>query len=388
LIAHVLAGDGAFLQVLKNMLYFETRDPKNWVATLCLPAQVCFVFAFCNTATAMTVDASGPDFYKVVRGVSSWNIVLEGPIRSGDAGRVERALSAAGTSGADVYISSPGGDMIEAMKIGRIIRKSGATTKMGSLRTDNTAKFGELYGLRHVSGQCFSACALVFMGGVYRMQESSSPFGVHRFSRSGVPAPYDLDIGQIVSANLVAYMIEMGIDPALIEIMVQEGSSGIRLLTNDELKRLRVVNDGRMPAVWSIELVPGGQYLRGSQITVYGEGKINLMCDGSEIVIFSIYEAGVERALSVARGGWFHSILIDGAESPLPDSVKPKAEGARIMTLFRLSEEQARATAKAKSIGHAMQVGRGAPTFVGYMIDVERDDRTRLRVFVENCLKS
>ena len=88
------------------------------------------------------------------------------------------------------------------------------------------------------------------------------------------PRATDLDVGQILSAMIGRYIREMGAEPGLFDLMVKVGAGDIYLLSEQETKALRVVNGGRMPPEWSIEVVPGSMYLKGAQETVFGLGRL------------------------------------------------------------------------------------------------------------------
>ena len=120
----------------------------------------------------------------------------------------------------------------------------------------------------------------------------------------------DLDLGQILSADIGSYIREMGVDPGLFDLMVKAGASEIYLLSEQEAKALNVVNNGRMPSEWSIEATPEGTYLKGVQNTEHGEGKFTFGCLDEKIFIFSFYQAG-DRAKVIADGSWIHSLMID-----------------------------------------------------------------------------
>lgn len=175
----------------------------------------------------MSVRVEQPDWYKVLSGDKSWNIVLEGVIDSGAPARVAEALRKAGSDGADVFISSPGGNLFAGMQIGRLIRKARANTHIGTLAADPSNSFAGRPGVKHVPGPCFSACALAFLGGVYRFSTKGSQFGVHRFSSSSGPTSGDLDTAQIVAAAVGTYIREMDVDPGLFDLMVQQGKDAI-----------------------------------------------------------------------------------------------------------------------------------------------------------------
>lgn len=336
-------------------------------------------------AGVLSVRADKPDWYKVLRGIASWNIVLDGEIDSGAAARVAEALRSAGPDGADVYINSPGGNLLVGMQIGRLIRQAGASTWIGTLARDTENTWAGKAGVKHVAGYCYSACSLAFLGGVYRYAGEGDEYGVHRFSSGASPTTGDLDTAQVASAAVGTYIREMDVDPALFDFMVERGKDSVRILAMQELTRLNVVNNGRQRAEWSIEIVEGGTYLRGVQDTVHGRGKAVLLCQKGRINYYSFYQAGIERAKSLVSGGWYHSLLVDGKSIALPDPARTKASGDEISAEFPLTRDQAMSIASSSSMGHAMLMGRDAPTFVGYQIDIPASAAGKVGTFIRNC---
>ena len=84
----------------------------------------------------------------------------------------------------------------------------------------------------------------------------------------------------------------------------------------------------------------------------------------------SFYEAGTKRANEIARGNWEHSLLLGTTMTPLPVPDKISVVGDEIQTLFDLDNMQVQAIASSSSFGHAMQLYREAPMFVGCQIDI------------------
>jgi hypothetical protein len=102
----------------------------------------------------------------------------------------------------------------------------------------------------------------------------------------------------------------------------------------------------------------------------------------------SFYQIGADKARSVAAGGWYHSLMLDDRTEPLPDPVRTKATGIEIATLFPLTSNQAMAVASStRSIGHAMQLSREAPTYVGFQVDVPASATQKVGAFIRNCLR-
>src|SRR5665213_1163085 len=85
--------------------------------------------------------------------------------------RLDDAHLAAGDM---IVMSSPGGDLNQAMIMGEIIRSRGLATAVGVV--DAAGRIKPSY--------CASACVLVFAGGNIRFGVEGSALGVHRFVTS------------------------------------------------------------------------------------------------------------------------------------------------------------------------------------------------------------
>jgi len=126
-----------------------------------------------------------------------------------------------------VTFDSPGGSPYKAMDLGRLIRRYGLAT------------------VQIRSTECASACALAFLGGSTRAAMAGS-IGVHRSSfsdTSSMPVDDAVSSVQLLTADIIAYMNEMGVDPSLLQLALQYGSDDIRYLSSSEMQRYRVVTD-------------------------------------------------------------------------------------------------------------------------------------------------
>lgn len=123
-----------------------------------------------------------------------------------------------------VVFDSPGGNPYAAMKLGRLIR---------SLHL-NTLQIKQL--------ECSSACALAFLGGVQRMALPGS-IGVHRTSFV-TTAQFSRDEAvawvQESTADLLAYLHEMGVDAGLLQFALRTDQNDMRYLSASEMASLRV----------------------------------------------------------------------------------------------------------------------------------------------------
>lgn len=325
-------------------------------------------------ASAMTVNIVQPDLFEVASGRGAWKIFLDGPIGRESPALVQQALEKTGSNPVFVYFNSPGGNLLSGIEIGRLIRKHGARTILGR---------GSLEADQAKPAECHSACSLAFLGGVYRYASEGAIFGVHRFSSAVGPSDTDLDTAQILSAAVSTYIREMEVHPRLFDLMAATAKDEIYIVSPRMMEGLRVVNNGRKPAEWSIEARGGAQYLRGSQESESGTAKALFLCASRGFLFHSIYSAG-ERSERIAQGGWYHSLMINGKAQPItPD--KLEVVNGYLNSTFHVSRRDAFAIAQAVSVGHMMQVDSTAPTFVGYQIEIDDVSRPKVQGFMESC---
>jgi len=149
------------------------------------------------------------------------HLFISGKIQLGDYERAINAVKEVYTQGdigrLFVYLDSPGGDVLEAMRIGRLVRKLKLTTLVGR-------------------GQCSSACVFILVSGAQRVGGS---IGIHRphFNTeyfSGLSAEEAKNKYEEMSAAAKAYLMEMGVASEFIERMFRTASNEIDKLTSEE----------------------------------------------------------------------------------------------------------------------------------------------------------
>lgn len=123
-----------------------------------------------------------------------------------------------------IVFNSAGGNPSKAMEMGHLIRTLG----LGTFQP----KFAE----------CASACALAFLGGIARFAEPGA-IGVHKTSfadTSRLSVEDAVSAIQHMTAETIAYITEMGADPALLQLSLQYDSDDIRYLSKSEMEKFRV----------------------------------------------------------------------------------------------------------------------------------------------------
>ncbi|UUZ73534.1 hypothetical protein LP415_10395 [Polaromonas sp. P1(28)-8] len=331
-----------------------------------------FVFPALAISGPMTIKLYPPDPESRVIG-EQWAIYLDGEIDKNAPARLAAALAQNSISGGYVLINSPGGNLFAGMELGKIIRNRGLSTfvaKEGSKKFDAQP------------GGCYSACVLAYAGGYYRHSKAGSQIGVHRFSTT-TPSSTDLDAAQITSAVVINYLAEMGVDVALFDRMVRAGKDEILVLRLDDLKMLRVINDGILPAIWTIEATDKGMYLKGVQVTWRGEGKSIFFCDKGHVMFGPLYEAGANAEM-IVKSAIKHSIRIDDDFIPLGTPVDFSVQKHYVAGLFSLDVATTKRLTTASSVGYAAHPSNPA-LFYGFTVEMT-SAREKISSFLTNCL--
>ncbi|MVA59268.1 hypothetical protein [Agrobacterium vitis] len=163
-------------------------------------------------------------------------VILKGKFEFEDkTADLEAAIRSSGAK--IVTFDSGGGNIDSALRIGRAIRSLGVST------------------IQLRAMECSSACTLAFIGGVNRSAEPGS-IGVHRTSFSG-----DVNLSgheaaaavQDITARIMTYMIEMGIDPRLLQLSLSTDSGDMRYLTGKEMQQYNIVTAAADTLVSSFE---------------------------------------------------------------------------------------------------------------------------------------
>jgi hypothetical protein len=165
------------------------------------------------------------EFSQVETGGRENAALLTGSIASGDAARLQTWLQGLADPPTAFALHSPGGDVDEALDIGRIIRASGSPVVIAS------------------GASCFSACPYILAGGATREVSRGALVGVHQHyfgENTYLPAfllVSDIQVGQ---GMVMAYLAEMGIDPMVMAKALMTLPDDIYILLPEELETFRL----------------------------------------------------------------------------------------------------------------------------------------------------
>lgn len=129
-----------------------------------------------------------------------------------------------------VLISSPGGDLDQAMIMGEVVRSRGLATAVGV--ADSSGRISASY--------CASACVLVYAGGKPRVGIEGSVLGVHRFVASALVRDPVGDT-QRTAGIVLNYMTKMGVSSAVVEAMSE--TKDVRWLGAKEASAMNLISD-------------------------------------------------------------------------------------------------------------------------------------------------
>lgn len=156
-------------------------------------------------------------------------LLVHGKIGTSSAEDFRLAAEHAGLRPGDlVVLSSSGGDLKQATRIGEIVRAKRLSTAVGEI--DKTGQWRPAY--------CASACVAAFAGGVERFTIAGSQIGVHRF-RTPMEGPDPVAETQATTGMILGYMTRMGVSARLVELMSQ--TDEIRWIAPDEAAELKLV---------------------------------------------------------------------------------------------------------------------------------------------------
>ncbi len=183
----------------------------------------------------LQVVAVAPEYPGRLPGDQRWLIYLDGPVDPGATSRVVSLILTEHITHAVVYLNSPGGSLVTAMQLGRVLREHAFDTRVGMRTTDAT---------RATAGTCHSACPFILAGGVQRSLEAGSALGLHR-AENRVPVSDNVAFQHVVERQVVDYLAEMGVRAEVANIMTAVAHDRIRDLTVDEALQLNLLNEGR-----------------------------------------------------------------------------------------------------------------------------------------------
>jgi hypothetical protein len=254
----------------------------------------------------------GPDteINKSLRQVSNEGnieIFASGEISKGTTARLVTFMKDNNLHGGVVIFNSPGGSLIEGVKLGTEIRRLGLNTAIGSLGPG---------GIRLSSGTCASSCAYAFAGGLYRFfyGKKDELLGIHQFYSSQNNNSADIGDIQKISSVIVSYLSQMGVDPQAFSIASSSRGDSMYWLSKDEAISLNLANNGMEETITEIKLLEetGSPYLKLEQRLNTGITRVMFSCNEHKISMLAGIVTNKERANAAYQSITKNYLELDG----------------------------------------------------------------------------
>ena len=174
-----------------------------------------FKYLFLLFALSFSVNS-----YSLERKDNRFGLILTGPIEKGDYNKfLELVGNDKSIDKTGIVITSNGGDVLEAIKIGDFIRKTGMSVT--------------------VRDKCLSACFFIWAAGVNRYMHTDSIIGIHRpfFEKHYFAGLSLMDADKLYASmqdGARRYLLRMGIPNKLIEKMFATPSDRMYLVEGND----------------------------------------------------------------------------------------------------------------------------------------------------------
>ena len=156
-------------------------------------------------------------------------LAISGRIGPAAASWLRETIDAAHLAKGDVVLlSSPGGNLEQAMIMGETIRAHGLATAVGTVDPSGHVR----------AAYCASACVMTYAGGRPRYGIDNSALGVHRFTTTAEVADPVAD-AQRVTGSILGYMSRMGVSAHIVEAM--SATRDIRWLSDKDSVAMNLV---------------------------------------------------------------------------------------------------------------------------------------------------
>lgn len=171
--------------------------------------------------------AHNPMRFTVVERDQATALEADGVIDPGTAERLGAALREERVE--EIWLNSSGGDLSEALEMGRILRRSGSHTRVRS---------GSI---------CVGACAEVFLGGLARFVDGGGLLGFSAVPLSDPTSNQSQAEREQAAARWAEeradYYIRAGVSRGLLRLQLNVSAPGICYLSDAGMRRYNVVND-------------------------------------------------------------------------------------------------------------------------------------------------
>ncbi len=203
-----------------------------------------YLYRLMASLAVCAASIGSPNAADVREGSVLGEVVLEGIIETGDYAKVESFFE--DNLVRSIYLASPGGHLIDAIKIGRLVRALKLETIVpNDTRSDLREKLAARHKLNNANANymCASACFFVFAAGVKRTVDfiGNPLLGIHRPYWSDNDLRALSDNQAIASANQLRevvekYLREMSVPAKYADLMFSVPKDRVRWITGADFE--------------------------------------------------------------------------------------------------------------------------------------------------------
>jgi hypothetical protein len=249
-------------------------------------------------------DACGP-------GCDSW-IAVEGKIDGAAAGRFRKFMRAQKDHHLPLYFASPGGNLEQALEIGRLLHERPAVARIGQTvvkECGGEPQAGEAClkikqsgrvldaELSVRGGACNSACPYLILGASQREIAPNASMAIHSpkitLIYRGAKPPENLRVAAMQKARershqmVATYLAKMGIDRGLLDLAETVKFESRHVLTRDEIVRFGIDRRNFVETAWRFDGVNRSRVskfaiARKSDGATYRTMSWQLFCEGTD----------------------------------------------------------------------------------------------------------
>jgi hypothetical protein len=207
-----------------------------------------------------------------------------------DAPQRFQAMVASGRipAGSDIYLDSPGGDPDAGIALGRMFRKHGMATHLGTPRRSKHASVAAKTAV------CVDVCVYAYLGGLYRW----APSGRDRIGFSTA-----LATDPNTASRVKSYLADMDIDAATLAAAITPPHVGMAWMTADRMLFLGLANNGKLPLIATARLNTPTPTIELEQVVRKGTHRLSIECRPGRTTVTAMDEVGALRARQVAARG-------------------------------------------------------------------------------------
>lgn len=320
-----------------------------------------------------------------------------------------------------VRLNSLGGDLNAGLELGRLFRKYNAGVTVGQT-IPSTDPYQGPRGSSEVrdSGQCLSACAYAFLGGVKKELPDAAKLGFHQFrsaksdEASGLEQLVETSEDQARTGAILTYLLEMGIGPEIYTMAASmRPGEGMYFVDAKMARQLNIDNASKNAGPWKV--VAFGDGLAAEADFDNADTGILYYCKKNGDVFLSYFtkqDAKDHRTIRAwaedvakpyweleksflsssfqterSQSAWKFGIVIGSQTVPVELLIDYDEAGKRVMRTLKLPKGFQEAPFQARSVGDKLTFYPGSRANQGLYTRFEIDSIIGDRAIPQNVLR-